>query len=221
MLYAAGAADGDGAAPGAANAAGSAASKVYPIYTSVHVSLGVGADLSRRPHVLHVPCRIDSGGGRGATEVGLKHYCYEPSFAPPGKSVVRAMLVADYDWWKALRTRADGRAAYDAEKERIGAEVAALVEAHYPEARGKIEVVDVATPTTYERYCNAWRGTWMAWANTPGAKIRGVPATLPGLTHFYQAGQWLLLPGGLPVAVVTGKWAIQHVCRAEKVRFRP
>ena len=138
-----------------------------------------------------------------------------------GKSVVRAMLLADYDRWKALRTRAEGRGAYEAAKERIGAEVAALVEAHYPEARGKVEVVDVATPTTYERHSNAWRGTWMAWANTPGAKIRGVPVTLPGLTHFYQAGQWLLLPGGLPVAVVTGKWAIQHVCRAERVRFQP
>ena len=79
----------------------------------------------------------------------------------------------------------------------------------------------MATPTTYERYCNAWRGAWMAWANTPGAKIRAVRAAVPGLTHFYQAGQWLLPPGGLPVAVVTGKWAIQHVCRAEKVAFRP
>lgn len=140
-------------------------------FTPPSTCLWVWAPTSPAPHVLQVPCHIDSGGGRVERTVGLKHYSYEPSFAPPGKSVVRVMLVADYGWWKALRT-AD-RAAYTAEKRRIGAEVAALVEAHYPEARGKVEVVDVATPTTFERYCNAWRGTWVAWATTLPAPASG------------------------------------------------
>ena len=46
-------------------------SKAYPIYTSVHVSLDVGADLSRRPHAQREPGRFSyfsEGISKGSTE---------------------------------------------------------------------------------------------------------------------------------------------------------
>jgi phytoene dehydrogenase-like protein len=45
----------------------------------------------------------------------------------------------------------DDRAAYGEEKERVAAAVVDLIQARFPGTRGRIEVVDVATPLTFER----------------------------------------------------------------------
>jgi hypothetical protein len=61
----------------------------------------------------------------------------------------------------------------------------------------------------------------MAWANTPLGRIKFVSGKLPGLTNFFLTGQWTLPPGGLPTAVVTGRWVIQRICHLEKKKFSP
>ena len=44
--------------------------------------------------------------------------------------------------------------------------------------------------------------------------------TLPDLKNFYMAGQWLSPGGGLSPAGQTGKWAIQFICKKEKIIFK-
>jgi phytoene dehydrogenase-like protein len=134
------------------------------------------------------------------------------------KSALITLLNADFDWWKE---RYANKELYRSEKERVAEDVKTIAQKYYPETKGKIETVDVATPMTYVRYCNAWQGSWMAWANTPSGKIRFVPGELPGLENFFLTGQWTLPPGGLPTAVVTGRWVIQRICRLEKKKFSP
>jgi phytoene desaturase len=190
----------------------------YPVYTTVQVSIGINADLSDRPamHTVTVDKPVDAGGILHK-QIPMKNYCFDKSMAPAGKSVVTSLLDADFDWWKAKK---QDPAAYKAEKERIAAEVCAVVESRYPEAKGKIEQVDVATPMTYVRYCNAWRGAWMSFMTTPGSGMDVyMPGNLPGLERFYIAGQWTMPPGGLPGAAMAGRWAIQRICKLEKKKF--
>jgi phytoene desaturase len=184
-------------------------SEAYPIYTTVQVSMGIACDLSKHPSMNIVqPSQTIDAGGIVHDMVGLKNYCFDPSMVPSGKSVVTTILAADYDWWKAKKEDA---AAYKREKERVAAEVIAALEERYPETKGKVETVDVVTPMTYVRYCDAWRGAWMSFMTTPKQKTRYLPGNLPGLERFYMAGQWTLPPGGLPGAVLTGRWVIQRV----------
>ncbi|MBM3701034.1 MAG: hypothetical protein FJW68_09020 [Actinobacteria bacterium] len=75
------------------------------------------------------------------------------------------------------------------------------------------------TPLTYERYCNAYRGAWMSWAPTPGAKIRFITGILPGLDNFYLTGQWTMPPGGLPTAIMSANWTMQRICAKENVQY--
>jgi phytoene dehydrogenase-like protein len=191
--------------------------QAYPTFASVHVSVGVACDLSDEPHWLFFkPTQPVDGGGYVNSWLGLNHYSYDPTFASKGKSVVAAsFLGSDYDWWKQ---KAQDKAVYKAEKQRVAQEVCSAVEERFPQAKGKIEVVDVATPVTYERYCNAWRGAYMSWGPTPKSKIRTVPGKLAGLNGFYMAGQWTMLPG-INGGVITGRWAIQRVCRDLKLPF--
>jgi phytoene desaturase len=88
----------------------------------------------------------------------------------------------------------------------------------YPQAEGKIEVIDVVTPKTYERFCNAWRGTWMTWAGKDAPQY--FPGVLPGLKHFIIAGMWTLPPGGLPGAGAAGRYAAQRLCVQNGMEFR-
>ncbi len=188
--------------------------KRYPVFSSVMVSMGIDCDLSKHPHsnIFMMDEPIDAGGILHEY-IGLKHYCFEPSFAPKGQSVLNAFLYSDYDWWKKIS--ADKR-GYKEQKDRISSEVIALVEKVYPETKNNIKAVDVATPLTYQRYCNAYKGAWMSHVPTPGGKIRFLSGKIKGLDNFFMAGQWTMPPGGLPTAAVTGKWVIQRITALDK-----
>jgi len=48
---------------------------------------------------------------------------------------------------------------------------------------------------------------------TPGMKMKGYPADIKGLSGVYFAGQRMMPPGGLPVALMSGRTAVQYLCR--------
>ena len=43
--------------------------------------------------------------------------------------------------------------------------------------------------------------------------------TVKGVKNLYLCGQWIMPPGGLPIALFTGKHAAWHVAKKEKARF--
>lgn len=192
-------------------------SESYPVYTTVQVSLGVNCDLSEYPHsrFIAVSPEVD-GGGKTNNYLGFRHFCYDKTLMTEGKSALITVFSADFNWWKEKYADTE---AYKGEKERIARNIQAVAQKYYPELINKIEVIDVATPMTYVRYCNAWQGAWMSWATTPKGKIRYVPGDLPGVDCFYLAGQWTQPPGGLPTAVTTGRWVIQRLCGLEGKNF--
>ncbi len=178
--------------------------------SSFQVWAGVNADLSGEAEMMDFELSKPLiAGGKTYNRINIKNYCYDKSMAPEGCSVLTSFFyIKDFDNWQRLY---ENKAAYKAEKDRIAAEVKQIIEERYPAARGKIEQMDVATPMTYVRYCNAWRGSWMSWIKTPGLKVQAMPMKLNGLKNFVMAGQWIMPPGGLPVAVISGKWAVQHL----------
>ena len=86
--------------------------------------------------------------------------------------------------------------------------------------KDNIEVVDVATPVTYERYTGNWQGSHMGWGNTTETMgSKPMSRTLPGLGNFYMAGQWVYIGGGVPGAVASGRQTIQLICSKDKKKF--
>ena len=189
--------------------------QTYPLQSSVLVSFGVDADLSIYPASHIFQTREFDFEDEKQNILSIKHYCYESSFAPDGKSVVIAYFNADYNWWKEKHDNND----YKAVKERLANELVIRMEERFPELMGKIKVIDVATPLTHERYCGAYKGSWMSFGNTPQAKQMMHDGKIKGLNNLYMAGQWLMPSGGLPTAVVTGKWAIQRIAKEENLDF--
>jgi phytoene dehydrogenase-like protein len=189
----------------------------YPTPTSVYVAFGVDDKLADVPPDLDFETSDYTFEDETRNRLSIKHYAYEPKFAPPGKNVLIAFFDADYYWWNDL---AEDEQAYEAEKKRLADELQQAIVTRFPRLQGKMQTLDVATPLTYEHYCSAWRGAWMAYAQTPNAKRLFLRGQIKRIKNLYMAGQWLMPPGGLPVAVVTGRWAIQRICKAEKMPWR-
>lgn len=191
--------------------------EIYSLPTSTLLSFKIAADLSGYPHKMYFDAEPFTAGAQTVSSLGIKHFCYEPSFAPEGESVAIVNLCMsddDYAVWEKLH---ENREAYKAEKERLGAEIQKRIETKFPETAGKIQCIDVATPITYNRYTNAYHGAWMSFMLTPKAKSMMHKGLVKGLDNLLLSGMWLQPPGGTPVAATTGKFAVQRICKKEKM----
>ncbi len=190
-----------------------------PMHSQVQISLGVNRDLSAEPHwVTHLLAEPVLLAGEEHAVVGVKNYSFDPTLAPPGKSVVEIMLRTNYAYWQRIY----GRRLYDSEQSQVSGILIDLLEGWYPGIRADLEVVDEATPLSYERYTGNWQGAtsgWLLTRETMPMMLRGVPKTLPGLSNFYMAGQWVEPGGGVPMAAASGRNAIQLICHADGKRF--
>ena len=192
--------------------------KEFPALTSAMVFMGVDVEVDCDFRALEirrdVPVEISGVNEENAQLIG---YGFDENMAPKGKSVFSCFYRADYEYWKALY--ADGE-KYRAEKEKLAKDAAAVLVKRFPETAGKIEVTDVVTPMTYERYCNAWRGSWMSWMGGGREVPQYHSGVFPGLDNFIMAGMWTLPPGGLPGAATAGKFAAQRLCIQNEMEFK-
>ena len=90
-------------------------------------------------------------------------------------------------------------------------EVKARIVSAFPELENDMEFLDSWTPLTYERYCNAYHGSYMSFITTPAGKQIKMKGRLKEINNLYVAGQWTNSPGGLPVAAAGGKGAVSFV----------
>ena len=182
------------------------------------VSFGVAREFPGEPSfstiLLERPLAIKDQAVRG---VFVRLFNYSSHFAPPGKTVVQVEFETAWDTWNDLQR--EDRAAYEAEKERVAAEVLERLEAHYPGLSSLVEVTDVATPYTTWRYTLNRRGAWGGWLMTPQAINTRVERTLPGLADFYMAGQWVMPGGGVSSCLYSGRHVVQLLCHRDKKPF--
>jgi phytoene dehydrogenase-like protein len=187
----------------------------------IQVSLGVARDLSNEPPTVY--CQLKepitiAGEARG--QIGWRHFCYDPTIAPPGKSVIVAMFPSNYAYWQELHQDSE---RYDAEKKDVAVKVIDQLDKRFPGIADQVEAVDVATPITYERYTGNWQGSMEGWLLTTKTMSmsarRGMDRTLPGLDGFYMIGQWVEPGGGVPPAAMSARRVIQMICKQDGREF--
>jgi phytoene dehydrogenase-like protein len=155
--------------------------------------------------------------GRTRTENGysIMNYFFDPTMAPRGKSVIIMRYESPWDLWRNITDE-----EYKSEKEQIEKDATVLLGKHFPGILDDVEVVDVATPVTDVRYTGVWKGSYEGFLPSSKNLMDNINPALPGLKKFYMAGQWLCPGGGLPPAGQSGKWAVQYICKEEKLRFK-
>ena len=141
----------------------------------VYVGLGVARSFKTLPQIvtgiddpLAEPVTI---GGQERKRMTIQLYNLDPNLAPAGKTVVKVVFTSDYEYWKKLKQCPE---RHKAEKEQIA---------------DRVEMWDVATPMTFERYTGNWQGNGLE----------------PG--------------GSVPTATMSGRDVIQIICKQAKRPF--
>jgi phytoene dehydrogenase-like protein len=142
-------------------------------------------------------------------------YGFDPSLAPEGKTLIWVMFGTNYAYWHDLR---EDRDRYKAEKDRVVSQVIALLDRHYPGLADQVEMIDVATPVTFERYTGNWQGSMLGWLSTAKTMNMRMSKTVPGLDGFYMVGTWVL-GGSLPGAATSSRHVVQILCDVDKKPF--
>lgn len=192
---------------------------------AVTVYLGVKRDLSSFPSAMVMFFeQPEIISGRKCDHLGLQLYGFDTSMAPEGKGVIKVELFSRPSYFSRL---CSDRNAYQDEKDKVAQQVITLLENHFPGLQEDIEVINVTTLHTWERYMGGTQG----YNNFPNKLVVGEENvlasmfglnqryTLPGLKNFFFVGSWATSAGSLFMNALSGKQVVQKVCRQNGVRF--
>jgi phytoene dehydrogenase-like protein len=196
----------------------------WPLFPSlIFVSLGINRTFNDIPKTvsgisfhLKTPVLV---GDSVRDKITIHTYNHDSTLAPEGKTAMTIMLDSDYAYWKKL---AQDKKEYVREKELIGKKIIELLEQRFPGISELVEVTDIATPLTFERYTGNWKGTFEGWLITPensNVLLKPMTQTIPGLKNFYMCGQWVEPGGGLPTAVMSAKRLLRMICKEDHTKF--
>ena len=164
-------------------------------------------------------CDAFEVGGVINKHITIRSYAYDSTFTRGDKTVLSVLLTqssAEYPFYKEL---VKDRKAYEKFKEDIAELVKQRITERFPELGKSLETLDVATPYTFKRYVNTSNGVYMSFYFTHTQAMYAHHGKVKGLDNFYLSGQWMQGPGGLPIAMTQGKFAIQRICKRENLSY--
>ena len=178
------------------------------------IGLGIKASLQDWPRSMQIVLRKPfQAAGLSFGTLVVNNYSREADYAPEGCSTLTCLLHGpSYGFWK--QARQDGR--YKQEKQAVVERFIEALGEVIPEIRGNVEVTDMATPLTYERYCSTFEGSYMSHWPARKALFHAPIRYKRGL---YFTGQRTLYSGGLPPAAQAGRMAAQALCKDFGVEF--
>jgi phytoene dehydrogenase-like protein len=189
------------------------------IYAGIGVNRTFGEihrSVSGMNFALREPVEI---AGKTISNLSIHLFNHDSSMAPGGKTAITVLLNTEYEYWKNL---AADKKAYLAKKDAIGKQLIMLLEQRFPGISAQVEMIDIATPATFERYTGNWKGTFEGWQITPensGSVMKPLVQTLPGLSNFYMCGQWVEPGGGLPTGVMSARRLFKSICKEDRKKF--
>lgn len=187
----------------------------FPTLALTLISLVIDFDMAAFPHTLyfepHDPIFINN---TEIKKLKINHYRSFPAFCKNGKTLTEVVLHgSEFEYWRNLK--ASSLQTYKAKKEQLATQIIKEIGIIYPETKGKIELLDVATPLTFHRYTGSFGGSFMPFCAMPHTGRENHNGKIDGVENLYLAGQWVFPDGGLPMAAVAGKFAVQRICYQE------
>ena len=185
---------------------------------SVIVHLGLDMDLSdQETMIIYRPEKRITRGFPDSNWLVIRNFNFSPLFSPPGQSIIQVMMGTRWDPWRRLR---EDRQAYREEKAEMAGQIIQSLDCLHPGLSNSVKMVDAATPYTMWRYTLNRQGSYLGFALTSSSVNASIPRTAPGLSGFYQAGQWTSPGGGVISALMSGRHAIMLLCRDDNRKFK-
>ena len=190
--------------------------KNWELFTPiVQVSFGINKVVpSESPIIINITKGMKIGKTTLDNGYSIMNYAFDTTMAPAGKTTIVLRYDSPWKLWENI-----GEKEYKAEKKQIEKDATTCLEREFPGISEFIEVSDVATPITDVNYTGVKDGAYEGFMPSKENMMKSLKMQLPGLQNFYMSGQWLFPGGGLPPSAQTGKWAVQLICKKEKINF--
>ena len=186
-------------------------SKKYPLFSGLQMAFSIDKSFYSHRGTIFFDCKPIHIGNKVISRISVKSFEYEKEWAPVGKTVLQSNIMQyddDYEYWKSLDSE-----TYSKMKNQLSEQVKQRITEKFPDLEGHIEILDCWTPITYERFCNSYHGAYMGFITRKDVKPFKVKGTIKGIKNVYLASQWIQSPGGLPVAVTAGKFAVLRILK--------
>jgi len=195
----------------------------FPLFSSlIYVSLGIGKDMSALPHMSVFPLQKEivlEDGALRLDQINLRLFTFDPTMAPPGKTTGIVMIESrGIEYWNDLKS-SDPK-GYEEQKRHIAQLVIEALDAEFGDIKNHVEVVDVATPATWQRYTGNWKGSFEGFLPTCKTMGKSLGFTVPGLANFNMHSQWVAVGGGLPPAGTNGRALAKILCKKHGKKFQ-
>lgn len=177
---------------------------------------GIDSDI---PAPYSFECEPFTVGGTTISHITIRNFNYDKeTYVKDGKVLYTVLLdqySVNYEYWKRLYNT--DKRLYRQRKNDLAIAVRGRIIQKFPFFKDNLEILDVFTPKTLNRYTNASRGAYMGFLFTPQSGRLTASGVVKGLKNFYLAGQWMQCPGGLPLALTSGNFVIQRIVKKEKL----
>lgn len=194
--------------------------ETYPVYTYTTAVFKVDANFEKEPLSQKVYFDGKICMEKDHDAVTFRNYAYDKTLkVPEGSSVVQATIGGSddmYFWWKQVKEKG----SYAEKKQEIANEMLSVFLKKYPELEGKVKIIDMITPITYERYLNGRNGSFQGFVHTAKGKSMNKKGEIKSVKNLLFSGQWFLTSGGLPTAAITSRFTTQRICKRDGVKFK-
>ena len=147
----------------------------------------------------------------------LREFSHEPSFSPVGCSVIQTLTFLDEKSSRSfIELREKDKEKYARKKKRLAEGIERAICMRFPTLSGRLKLLDVWTPATYQRYTGAAVGSYMSFLLPKGRLPTLADTKLYGVKNVFLATQWQRSPGGLPTAAEMGKRCAEEIDAIEK-----
>ena len=190
--------------------------KDYPLNTGIQVSFKLTKPLSTYPKMVNFAIKPYKLADMTIDNITIRNHSFDSTLNKTGATLTVLLHSDDgvYDFLSSLE-----RKEYLKEKEKLGLHFLDEICKYINLTKEDIELIDVSTPLTYERYTNAYHGSYMSFITTRKSKGLMRKGLIKGLNNFAMAGQWIMSPGGLPIALFSGKFAAVRICKMDNKKF--
>ncbi|MBQ3219642.1 MAG: NAD(P)/FAD-dependent oxidoreductase [Clostridia bacterium] len=193
--------------------------KTYPIYTYTTAVIKCPINTMDKSLSINLKLKNPIKFDKEYNRITFRNYSYDKTLkAEGGYCIIQATIHGNdgmYAWWKGEKEKGK----YKEQKNIIAEKFLELAKSVYTDVASSLEVIDVVTPCTYERYLNSRHGSFQGFIHTSKGKSLMHNGKIKGLKNFLLAGQWLIRSGGLPPAVMSGRFTAQRICHKDKIKF--
>ncbi|MCR5079134.1 MAG: FAD-dependent oxidoreductase [Bacilli bacterium] len=190
----------------------------YLLKSAFLLSFKTTKDMSNLPRMcdFNIP-EIDLAGAK-FNSFCVRNYAFDKTLSRSGKTLLTVLLITPEITFDNLKKMS--KEEYRAFKDNMAKTFSSYIKEKLGIKDEELTFLDAVTPLTYERYTNAHKGAYMSFVTTKRSKGLMTSALIKGYHNLLLAGQWLMPPGGIPIALMIGKHAAINLCHLDHVIFK-